>query len=361
MNQKILILLTVFILFVENSSTRSCSDFIKFFPNYSCFGDDVLDKGFEGTVFIITKGKQKYILKHQVKSKKSDSELKYLNKVKGVPYVVQLIEQKTIKNDVLLILQYGVKGNLFDILENEETDDGVFTTQHDILSFFRKLIEGVQGIQSKGIIHADLKLENIVVDEDNNPLIIDFDLAVERDTENRARGSISYMPPEVLDALYNKKSVMFNEKTDVYSLGVILYALETGYFPFALEDTSYNPKDVILNSPLEFETDFSYDIMNVILRCLQIRENRASLQELEDKVVETLLNPTNRQLKKNAEYTMKEMGKIKVSTSKEVHKVDENTNYLIEHKYNQSREAEYIDISNQLGICLMVLLLLRWK
>ncbi|ABF41311.1 serine/threonine protein kinase with TPR repeats [Candidatus Koribacter versatilis Ellin345] len=115
------------------------------------------------------------------------------------------------------------------------------------LELFIQVCEGVQHAHQKAIIHRDLKPSNVLVQEiDKRPVpkIIDFGLAKATGqrlteatmyTEVGARvGTPAYMSPEQADA--NERNI--DTRTDVYSLGVILYELLTGVLPFEPQDTT---------------------------------------------------------------------------------------------------------------------------
>ena len=283
---------------------EECSEVIRYFRNYTCKSEEVFDKGSAGKVFKVLKDQKLYMLKHQPKSARSEAELKYLEKVKNVPYVIQLLEEKTVGNDVFTIINFGHKGSMLDVLLNEED---YFLNDIIVMKMFHKILEGVIEIHKRNIVHADLKLENIVVDDQDDPYIIDFDLAVEMNSSNRGRGSLKYAAPEVLNAMHNRKPIIFDEKIDTYSLGVILYALMTESFPFDIEPRNDNLSDIVKNSPLVFEEGFNEDIKKMILSCIQVKEFRTTTEQLLEKVTKFLLKPTHKALIKEEVYTMNEM------------------------------------------------------
>ncbi len=109
------------------------------------------------------------------------------------------------------------------------------------LQLFRKICEAVQHAHQKGVIHRDLKPSNILVEEREGqhvPKIIDFGIAKSTHKQlveetlfteiGRLIGTPAYMSPEQLEA----KSPYVDTRTDLYSLGVILYELITGRLPF---------------------------------------------------------------------------------------------------------------------------------
>lgn len=84
-------------------------------------------------------------------------------------------------------------------------------------------------MHQEGIAHRDIKLENVLVDEEFNVKLIDFGFAVEPrgPMESTVVGTPNYISPEQLTSKHYDPC-----KADVWALGVLLYFLVTGYFPF---------------------------------------------------------------------------------------------------------------------------------
>jgi non-specific serine/threonine protein kinase/serine/threonine-protein kinase len=124
------------------------------------------------------------------------------------------------------------------------------------LELFIKVCEGVQHAHQKAIIHRDLKPSNIlVVDVDGKPVprIIDFGIAKANSSQANVEqtmltqagalvGTPGFMSPEQTDPRVQD----VDTRTDVYSLGVILYVLLTGTLPFDLEEWKKKPLDEVL-------------------------------------------------------------------------------------------------------------------
>lgn len=132
-----------------------------------------LDFGSRGTTFIIEKEDEFYILKYQPLDENSLSEWNTLKAMKGAAYVVQLIEAKEVDDIIIFVLSMGEQGTLSNYLNSNSAD----LSSKDIAGLFIKIMEGVSSIHSRGYVHADLKLDNIVINKNNNPIIIDFDIA----------------------------------------------------------------------------------------------------------------------------------------------------------------------------------------
>ena len=89
------------------------------------------------------------------------------------------------------------------------------------MEFFVKILKGVETMHALRVVHTDLKLSNVVVTANQDPLLIDFDLSVEIDERRGGRGTLEFMDPFILEN-WGKSDILYNKSRDVYSLGVIL-------------------------------------------------------------------------------------------------------------------------------------------
>ena len=124
-----------------------------------------------------------------------------------------------------IIMEYCEKGELFNyIIKNKRLKE------NEASFFFYQIINGIEYIHSKNIVHRDMKPENILLNKDNLIKIIDFGLSNyynENMLLSTLCGSPSYSSPELLSGeKYNGFSV------DIWSIGVTLYAMIYGCLPF---------------------------------------------------------------------------------------------------------------------------------
>jgi len=113
---------------------------------------------------------------------------------------------------------------------------------------FTQIIQGMDYMQNKGIVHRDLKLENMMINEKGELKIVDFGFATDADIHclDEYRGTKTYMAPEIKEGL-----LYDGNKSDVFSAGVILFILTLGIFPFKeakKDDYFYN---LIINRNFE--------------------------------------------------------------------------------------------------------------
>jgi tetratricopeptide (TPR) repeat protein/tRNA A-37 threonylcarbamoyl transferase component Bud32 len=114
----------------------------------------------------------------------------------------------------------------------------------DRIALFILVCEAVQHAHMKGVIHRDLKPGNIIVGADGQPKVLDFGVARVTDSDIRAAtvqtdvgqlvGTVPYMSPEQIAG----QTQELDTRSDVYSLGVVLFELLTGRLPYDLENKS---------------------------------------------------------------------------------------------------------------------------
>ena len=119
-----------------------------------------------------------------------------------------------------IVLEFIPKGNLFDYCTK------AFKEEYARVIFY-KVLKGVQNIHNSGICHLDLKLENILMDKNYNPIICDFGLSGYIEdfklgkTNKRFPGSLGYKAPELIENKFPYDGI----KADIFSLGAILFNL----------------------------------------------------------------------------------------------------------------------------------------
>jgi WD40 repeat protein/tRNA A-37 threonylcarbamoyl transferase component Bud32 len=157
--------------------------------------------------------------------------------------------------------------------------------------YVKTIAEAVHFAHQRGILHRDLKPQNVLIDTDDRPRITDFGLAKRIETDSGLTrtgdvvGSPSYMPPE--QAASRPDEV--GPPSDVYSLGAILYELLTGRPPFR-GATSWETICQVLQSPpvslRKLNPDVPRDLETICLKCLEKRPERRyhSARELADEL-----------------------------------------------------------------------------
>ncbi|CAD5219995.1 unnamed protein product [Bursaphelenchus xylophilus] len=141
------------------------------------------------------------------------------------PYVLHLYDVYENKKYLYLLLEHVSGGELFDYLVRKGR-----LTSKEARKFFRQIISALDFCHAHNICHRDLKPENLLLDERNNIKVADFGMAslqVEGSMLETSCGSPHYACPEVI-----RGEKYDGRKADVWSCGVILYALLVGALPF---------------------------------------------------------------------------------------------------------------------------------
>ncbi|KAI5288205.1 hypothetical protein KEM54_005389 [Ascosphaera aggregata] len=141
------------------------------------------------------------------------------------PNIVELFDVWESKGELFLILEYASAGSLFTYLSTR----GALAEQ-EAMRFFRQIIGAVSSIHSYRICHRDLKPENILLDQHMNAKLADFGMAAFQPEDTMLTtscGSPHYAAPEVIAGKPYR-----GDKADIWSCGVILYAMLAGYLPF---------------------------------------------------------------------------------------------------------------------------------
>ena len=197
------------------------------------------------------------------------------------PNIVRLYDVIETDKYIGIILEYASGGELFDhILAHR------YLKEKDACKLFSQLISGVWYIHQKKIVHRDLKLENLLLDRHRNVIITDFGFAnrFEHKADELMQtscGSPCYAAPELVisDGMYVGSAV------DIWSCGVILYAMLAGYLPF--DDDPANPDGdninllykYIVNTPLSFPDYISAEARDLLsLMLVPDPKNRADIQ-----------------------------------------------------------------------------------
>ncbi|KAG5016390.1 hypothetical protein GLYMA_08G218400v4 [Glycine max] len=147
------------------------------------------------------------------------------------PHIVELKEVMATKGKIFLVMEYVNGGELFAKVNNGKL------TEDLARKYFQQLISAVDFCHSRGVTHRDLKPENLLLDQNEDLKVSDFGLSALPE-QRRADGMLltpcgtpAYVAPEVL-----KKKGYDGSKADIWSCGVILFALLCGYLPFQGEN-----------------------------------------------------------------------------------------------------------------------------
>ncbi|XP_078115979.1 maternal embryonic leucine zipper kinase [Sander vitreus] len=136
----------------------------------------------------------------------------------------QVIETST---QIFMVLEYCPGGELFDYIIAKDR-----LSEEETRVFFRQIVSAMAYVHSQGYAHRDLKPENLLIDEDHNLKLIDFGLCAKPKGGlgfelKTCCGSPAYAAPELIQG-----KAYIGSEADVWSMGVLLFALLCGYLPF---------------------------------------------------------------------------------------------------------------------------------
>ena len=178
------------------------------------------------------------------------------------PHIIRLYEVIDTPTDIFLVNEYVSGGELFDHIVSKGR-----LSADEARNFFHQIISGVEYCHFQKIVHRDLKPENLLLDANHNIKIADFGLSnLMRDGDflRTSCGSPNYAAPEVISGhLYAGPEV------DVWSCGVILYALLCGSLPFD-DESIPNLFKKIKSGMYALPTHLSQLAKNLIPRMLEV-------------------------------------------------------------------------------------------
>jgi len=153
------------------------------------------------------------------------------------PCIIRLFDMIETDEDLFLVLEYAEGGELFDFVRNKKEP----FTETEAKCYFYQILSAIKFMHSIDIAHRDLKLENILLcptgGKDDEFLVKISDLGLSKSYDQSMLrsfvGTPQYLAPEVL--VSKVRNTSYNNKIDMWSLGVILYILLSRYQPFRPE------------------------------------------------------------------------------------------------------------------------------
>ena len=175
-------------------------------------------------------------------------------------HIMRLYESFESKDSIYLVMEYVPSGELYNLIERRGR-----LPESEARKYFQQIISAIDYSHDHGVAHRDIKPENILLDNDKNIKVGDFGLSnYMRDGEffKTSCGSPNYAAPEVISGL-----TYCGPDVDVWSCGVVLYALLAGYLPFDENNISALFAK-IKSASYQIPSQFSDDSKDLIQRML---------------------------------------------------------------------------------------------
>jgi len=225
--------------------------------------------------------------------------------------VCQMYDLNKDKDNYYITMEYVPGEDLKSLIRRVKVDIGTS------IKIAKQICEGLSEAHRLGVVHRDLKPSNIMIDKEGNARIMDFGIA--RSVKGKGItgsgvmiGTPEYMSPEQVEA----KDI--DQRSDIYSLGIIMYEMLTGRLPFEA-DTPFavgvKHKSEIPKNPHEFNPQIPDDLSGVILKCLKkdkkdrYKSAGEVISELE-KIEQGLL--TKKEIEPKSEPKTVKIGEIKL-------------------------------------------------
>lgn len=218
------------------------------------------------------------------------------------PNIVGIYDVGMEDNIYYIVMEY-IKGQTLKDLIRQKGHFGVdFATNIAI-----QISSALEHAHKNHIVHRDIKSHNILIKEDNTVKVTDFGIAraVSSSTitnTGNVIGSVHYFSPEQARGGYT------DEKSDIYSLGVVLYEMVTGRLPFEGESpiaVALKHIQELPQKPSELNPRISKSINDIILKCMEkdVNHRYASMTEIIGDLRQSLVMPNGDFVKRSGKYT----------------------------------------------------------
>lgn len=177
------------------------------------------------------------------------------------------------------------------------------------VSIAKQMCKGLKEAHKLGVVHRDLKPQNIMIDRDGNARIMDFGIARSTKTQGMTKtgmmiGTPHYISPEQVTG----KDI--DQRSDIYSLGIIIFEMVTGKVPFEGEtpiNIAFMHKTAKAPDPRKFNAQVPLDLSRMILKCME-KDKKKRYQSAEEvlsdlRKIEKEIPTTDRVLPKKDQIT----------------------------------------------------------
>jgi serine/threonine protein kinase len=187
-----------------------------------------------------------------------------------------------------MVMEFVEGRTLKSIIENEHA-----IGEKDAIQYAIQICAALSSAHKRGIIHRDIKPQNILIDQDNRAKVTDFGIAksltARHENESQVIGSVYYISPE------QARGESVDARTDIYSLGIMLYEMTTGELPYIGDKTvsvalKHINEQII--EPIQKNTSLSQSINKIILKATSKnkRDRYRTMDALRDDLVRAMVD-----------------------------------------------------------------------
>jgi serine/threonine protein kinase len=186
------------------------------------------------------------------------------------------------------IVQYDYKGTqetglILEFIDGKDLRPRSYEPDETYLRVLWQVASGLADIHEAGVIHRDIKPDNIRLDGSGTIKLLDFGLARQAGTDDSTRsiiGTLGYMAPELLSAI-SGTTIQFSRAVDVYSFGVVAIALLNQDLPSELAGRT--PRPLPAGSLARSAPELPADVSSMIERCVALSpQDRPAITEVRD-------------------------------------------------------------------------------
>ena len=219
--------------------------------------------------------KQKVALKIYEKFKISDGQRKAsvnreisLLKRLNHPHIIKLYETIDTPKQLYLVMELAPGRSLRSYIRSKSSRK---LLERDAFKVFRQIMSGIEYCHKMNVTHRDIKMENILIDDDLNVKLIDFGFSICVPSTQRLKifcGTPSYMAPEIV-----AKKEYLGPPTDIWSLGILLFTLIVGHYPFR----GISERDLfrnIMKGVVVYPIDMSAEARSLIAKMISVNPTK---------------------------------------------------------------------------------------
>ena len=184
------------------------------------------------------------------------------------PNIVNIYDLRLDDNQWFIVMEY-VEG----ITLGRKIRDGGAIPWRESLTIFKQMLSAIGHAHRVGIIHRDIKPNNVMITDDRTVKVTDFGLAKDSQNNNQTMlsstgGTLFYMSPEQV------KGLQFTDfRSDIYALGLTFYEMLTGKIPFRKDDTDFTIREAIIRRqfpiPGHFKPDLPQGLNTIVMHALE--------------------------------------------------------------------------------------------